>query len=37
LWYLFINSAITDVQNGGITFVTGGGYTQSDVINGHGR
>jgi hypothetical protein len=35
MWYLFINSAITDVQNGGITFVTGGGYTQSDVINGH--
>ena len=35
LWYLFINSAITDVQNGGITFVTGGGYTKSDVINGH--
>jgi len=35
LWYLFINSAITDVQNGGITFVTGGGYTESDVINGH--
>ena len=35
LWYLFINSALTDVQNGGITFVTGGGYTKSDVINGH--
>ena len=35
LWYLFTNSAITDVQNGGITFVTGGGYTQSDVITGH--
>ena len=35
LWYLFINSAITDVQNGGITFVTGGGYTHADVINGH--
>ena len=35
MWYLFINSAITDVQNGGITFVTGGGYAQSDVINGH--
>jgi hypothetical protein len=34
-WYLFINCAITDVQNGGITFVTGGGYTHSDVINGH--
>lgn len=35
LWYLFINSALTDVQNGGIAFVTGGGYTKSDVINGH--
>src|SRR5208282_854157 len=35
LWYLFTNSAITDVQNGGITFVTGGGYTHSDVITGH--
>ena len=35
LWYLFINSALTDAQNGGITFVTGGGYTKSDAINGH--
>ena len=35
LWYLFINSAVTDAQNGGITFVTGGGYTKSDAINGH--
>ncbi len=34
-WYLFINSVISDVQNGGITFVTGGGYTAADVINGH--
>jgi G8 domain len=34
-WYLFINSALTDIQNGGITFVTGGGYTHADVINGH--
>lgn len=34
-WYLFINSVISDVQNGGITFVTGGGYTHADVINGH--
>ena len=34
-WYLFTNSALTDVQNGGITFVTGGGYTESDVIKGH--
>jgi hypothetical protein len=35
LWYLVSNSAITDVQNGGLTFVTGGGYTQADVIPGH--
>jgi len=34
-WYLFSNSNITDVQNGGLTFVTGGGYTQSDAIKGH--
>lgn len=34
-WYLFINSVLTDVQNGGLTFVTGGGYTESDVINGY--
>jgi cell migration-inducing and hyaluronan-binding protein len=35
LWYLFSNSAVTDVQNGGLTFVTGGGYTLSDAIQGH--
>ena len=34
-WYLLSNSAITDVQNGGLTFVTGGGYTASDVVPGH--
>ncbi|HLW70753.1 MAG TPA: hypothetical protein VKS22_09045 [Candidatus Binataceae bacterium] len=34
-WYLFLNSVLSDVQNGGITFVTGGGYTRSDVIPGH--
>ena len=34
-WYLFSNSATTDVQNGGLTFVTGGGYTESDAIKGH--
>ena len=34
-WYLVINSAITDVQGGGLTFVTGGGYTDSDEIPGH--
>jgi hypothetical protein len=34
-WYLVINSAISDIQNGGLTFVTGGGYTDSDVVPGH--
>ncbi len=34
-WYLYINSVLSDVLNGGITFITGGGYTQSDVIPGH--
>ncbi len=35
LWYLVSNSAITDVQNGGLTFVTGGGYSHADEIYGH--
>lgn len=30
-WYLVSNSAITDVQTGGLNFVTGGGYSRSDV------
>lgn len=34
-WYLFLNSVVTDVQNGGLTFVTGGGYTKSDIVDGH--
>jgi hypothetical protein len=34
-WYLLANSAITDVQNGGLTFVTGGDYTRSSVIDGY--
>jgi len=34
-WYLFLNSAITDVLNGGLTFVTGGGFTRSDAIEGY--
>ena len=34
-WYLMVNSVISDVQNGGLTFVTGGGYTKSDVVDGH--
>jgi cell migration-inducing and hyaluronan-binding protein len=32
-WYLLKNSVITDVQNGGLTFVSGGDYTQ--VIQGY--
>jgi hypothetical protein len=34
-WYLVTNSAITDVQNGGITFITGGDFTHSAVIPGY--
>ena len=34
-WYLYTNSVLTDVQNGGLSLVTGGGYTRSDTINGH--
>ncbi|MEO6828578.1 MAG: chitobiase/beta-hexosaminidase C-terminal domain-containing protein [Acidobacteriaceae bacterium] len=33
-WYLLRDSAITDVQGGGLTFVTGGGYTRSDAAQG---
>jgi hypothetical protein len=33
-WYLMTDSAITDVQNGGLTFITGGGYTRSDAAQG---
>ena len=33
-WDLMTNSAITDVQSGGLNFITGGGYTRSDVSLG---
>ncbi len=33
-WFLVENTAITDVQQGGITFVTGGGYTRIDISQG---
>jgi hypothetical protein len=33
-WYLVINSVISDVQNGGLSFVTGGDYTGSNFIPG---
>ncbi len=34
-WYLFDNSAVTDVQNSGLTFVTGGDYSRSSVVQGY--
>jgi hypothetical protein len=34
-WFLMQNSGITDVQQGGLTFVTSGGYTRSDVAQGY--
>lgn len=33
-WDLFSNGAVTDVQTGGLNFITGGGYTHSDVSIG---
>jgi hypothetical protein len=30
-WDLFSNGAVTDVLGGGLNFITGGGYTRSDV------
>ena len=36
-WYLYLNSVLADVQNGGLTMVTGGGYTppMSSRVTGH--
>jgi hypothetical protein len=34
-WFLMQNSGITDVQQGGLTFVTSGGYTRADVAQGY--
>jgi hypothetical protein len=34
-WFLVQDSVITDVQNGALTFVTGGDYTHSSVISGN--
>jgi hypothetical protein len=34
-WYLVTDSVITDAQQAGLTMVTGGGYSHSDVIQGH--
>ena len=33
-WSLVVNSIVSDVQNGGINFVTSGDYSKSAVING---
>ena len=34
-WFLVVNSFISDVQNAGLTFVTGGDYTRSSSIGGN--
>ena len=34
-WNLVIDSVLSDVQNGGLTFVTGGDYTRASTIGGH--
>jgi len=34
-WYLMTDSVITDPQQAGVTFITGGGYDASSVIPGH--
>ena len=33
-WYLLTDSSITDVQNGGLQMITGGGYSRSDAAQG---
>lgn len=33
-WYLYINSFLSDTQNGGLGFVTGGDYTLGNVVPG---
>jgi|LNAP01.1.fsa_nt_gb hypothetical protein len=34
-WYLVTNSVLSDVQNGGLTFITGGDYTHASIIPGY--
>jgi hypothetical protein len=34
-WYLLTNSVLSDVQNGGLTFITGGDYTHAETTTGH--
>ena len=33
-WYLYINSFLSDTQNGGLGFVTGGDYTLGNIVPG---
>jgi hypothetical protein len=35
LWYLLDNSVLSDVQNGALTFVSGGDFTHSSIIQGY--
>ena len=34
-WYLLTNSVISDIQNGGLTFITGGDYTHASIVPGY--
>ena len=34
-WFLVTNSVLSDVQNGGLSFVSGGDYTHASVIGGY--
>ncbi len=34
-WSLLVSSVLTDVQNGGLSLITGGDYTHSSVIDGY--
>ena len=34
-WFLMTNSVLSDVQGGGLTFITGGDYTHSSIIKGY--
>jgi hypothetical protein len=34
-WYVMTNSVVSDVQNGGLTMVSGGDYTHASVIPGY--
>lgn len=34
-WYLLDNSVLSDVQNGALTFITGGDFTHAEIIQGY--